>query len=284
MVGSFCAGHSIAKSSMIIVLSHPCSLVSYLSAHAILTSNAGRSTSVAVNIIEQRRSLFKNSPWCGVSTIGSQPFHHHVVTEILNTLASQLHVVPISLANLSRSQPLYPDLPARPLLKVHTTTATNTNTLGYIYHPILLMKSLRSGLSGSGRVSFMSPSPGISVDDVVKEISIFHHPQQILVIDFGEELTSFPSIDLVVYSSLCQLDLVPAIGLPLAILWLPHFRAINRLWAGPRPHTTTKISQDKRLQYTNIRMGSTNDLPQLDLLVALRHVDVALFAIAKARL
>lgn len=269
---------------MIIILSHPCSLVSFLSAHAILTSNAGRSSSVTIKIIEHRRSLFKNSPWCGISTIGSQPLHHHAVNEVLDTLASQLHIIPISLANMSHSPPLYPDLPVRPLLKVHTTTAKSTNTLGYIYHPILLMESLRAGLSGSGRVAFMSPTPGVSVDDLVKEMCIFYQSQPIVVIDFGEKLASFPSTDLVVYSSLCQLELVPAIGLPLAILWLPHFRAINRLWTEARPHTTTKISHDKPLQYTNIRMDSTNDLPQLDLLVALRHVDVALFAIAKARL
>ena len=270
--------------SMIIILSHPCSLVSYLSAHAILTSNVGRTSSVTIKIIEHHPSLFKNSPWCGISTIGSQSFHHHAVNKILNTLASQLHIIPISLANMSHSQPLYPDLPVRPLLKVHTTTAKSTNILGYIYHPILLMESLRTGLSGSNRVAFMSPSRGVTVDDVVKEICIFHHPQQIVVIDFGKTLTNFPSMDLVVYSSLCQLELVPAIGLPLAILWLPHFRAINRLWTESQPHTTTKFTHDKLLPHTNLRMNGPSDLPQLDLLVALRHVDVVLFAIAKARL
>ncbi|CAH2353948.1 hypothetical protein CLIB1423_13S02520 [[Candida] railenensis] len=293
----------------LIILSHPSTFVSYVVAYTILNFYKNSIRQLQIVIVEHQQHQLKNninhdlSPWCGLTTLNN---NHFLNKQFMDVLAS--HIIfgsACSIPLLSiRNSPTpamnfnVMEKPQQKTLEVviadlqpQFQARTQTNVVGFLYHPILLMNDIRGRMLGSGKVIFTSPLHG-EVDGIVQQFRNNNAVDEVVVLDFFQNqdtLQSSVASHFLVYSNLFNIQYQgtsslahqqPRVRHPATALWLPSFKAITNS-NGEHLLSYETNHNSSRTTTISIQTNSYNPIREeivahLDLLMALGTGDFVL--------
>ena len=285
---------------VVLVISHTSTFTSYLIAFSILLYYRSRIRSIKIIVVELNAiNLNKTNhdikPWCGVTTLNNLHFHNHnfVFNHFLfgTLLLSELGMLALKLVNISRrianNRPLNMDIPLNSQNEVVQVSLSDSklNTVGLIYHPIIIMNKLRFAMSSTNKVVFTSLASNLNINELIDSIRKSEPFEDVISLDYtDEEPERMNNFDFLIHSNLLNVEYVN-LGKkisrkpPSYILWLPKFRGhLGIPGYGPIHHQINRHSNHTRI---NIMMRNNNSLNDkividIDLLSGLKLADYTL--------
>lgn len=285
---------------VVLIISHTSTFASYLIAFSIFLYYRSRRRSmkiivVELNAINLNKTNHDIKPWCGVTTLNNLHFDNHVFVFnhfLFGTLLlSEFGMLALKLVNISRrianNRPLNMDIPPNSQNDVIQVSLSDTksNTVGLIYHPILIMNKLRFIMSSTNKVVFTSLASNLNINELLDSIKTSEPFEDVISLDYtDEEPEPMNNFGFLIHSSLMNVEYMNSRTKisrkpPSYILWLPKFKGhLGIPGYGPIQHQINRHHTHTRI---NIMMRNNNSLNDkividIDLLSGLKLADYTL--------
>ena len=285
---------------VVLVITHTSTFASYLIAFSIFLYYRSRRRSmkiivVELNTINLNKTNHDIKPWCGVTTLNNLHFDNHdfVFNHFLfgTLLLSELGMLALKLVNIStriaNKRPLNMDIPLNSQNNVIQVSLSDTkaNTVGLIYHPILIMNKLRFIMSSTNQAVFTSLASNLNINELIDSIKKSEPFEDVISLDYiygeTEPLNNFGFL---IHSNLMNVEYMnPGMQIskkpPSYILWLPKFRGhLGTPGYGPIQHQINRHPTHTRINIMMKNDNSLNDklVMDIDLFSGLKLADYTL--------
>lgn len=256
-----------------VIISHRLSLVGCLVAAALRLYFQARNLKIIV--VESLDTSFTSQPFCGISTISNQRLAYNAFLQrafFQGLLAPSLTFLEsIQIHNSPLSRPEFPNSQH----KVLACLGLPAQFLALVYHPQVLLNSLRQSLSADPLITFLSVLDRGAIAQLQGDCYINFSP--------GEYNNKTENLDLAAHSCLFPMELRQQLVLLLLqqappMLWLPSFKASTQMFEAIFTSTasSTRASLNIEVHSVNLNIHENSFASRYDLNHGIKACDYVL--------
>lgn len=234
----------IKYSMVVLVVSHRSTFASYIIAFSLFLYYRSRRRSIKIIVVELNATNLNKTnhdikPWCGVTTLNNLHFdnHEYIFNHVLSgiLLLPSFGMLALNLVNISRkianNRPMNMDIPLNSQNDVIQVSLSDnqSNIVGLIYHPILLMNKLRFIMSNNN-IIFTSLASNLNINELINSIKKSEPFREVISLDYTDGSSELMNnFGYLVHSNLMNVEYINKRSTmsrkpPSYILWLPKFR------------------------------------------------------------